>query len=157
MIAESTPMGGINLNSTETIINNATDPWIRWFDKVLNLIEAYDIDMWSYINCDWDSQPMWRQKGFGDTRLSSNHYVMKKWHEEIVNGNRSERFLMAGSLQSCKKSYSRPLKLKFLSVGATCFCLFTALFFLRKIHGSSKRRSLVDGAHERIPLNASSH
>jgi hypothetical protein len=150
-------MGGINLNSTETIIHNALDPWIRWFDKVLNLIETYDIDMWSYINCDWDSQPMWHEKGFGDTRLSINPQVMTKWHEEVINGNLSQRFLMAGSIDSCTDLYSTPLKpnsfAKLFSFGVPSLCLVTALFFIYKMYESSKRRCPAEDARERIPLN----
>jgi len=49
MIAESTPFGGINLNTSSTREFNT---WDRWYGKVLILIEKYDISMWCYINCD---------------------------------------------------------------------------------------------------------
>mmetsp|Transcript_17821 Transcript_17821/g.21297 ORF Transcript_17821/g.21297 Transcript_17821/m.21297 type:complete len:402 (+) Transcript_17821:707-1912(+) len=98
MIAESTPFGGINLNTSETRAFNRTNSWDRWYGEVLMLIEKYDISMWCYINCDWDSQPMWRNIGFGDTRLSSNQEVMEKWDQYIINSAGEQHFLMSGSL-----------------------------------------------------------
>jgi hypothetical protein len=86
MIAESTPFGGIN---------SLHDPWNDWFQPCLDLIENFDIAMWSYINCDWDSQPMWRNVGFGDTRLSINATVMSDWNTKVLQ---NPRFLGSGSL-----------------------------------------------------------
>lgn len=103
----STPFGGINLNDANTVLFNDTNPWDRWFGKVLSLIETYDIDMWSYINCDWDSQPMWHNVGFGDTRLSSNAEVMHKWQHYILESKGSQTFLMSDSL-SCDFSSILP-------------------------------------------------
>lgn len=109
MIAESTPFGGIDMNSPETEKYSETDPWERWFAKVIDLIEKYDISMWSYINCDWDSQPMWRGVGFGETRISFDEKVLSKWHDimfakqsEDSSSGSSSRFLMAGSLEHCQ-------------------------------------------------------
>ena len=101
MIAESTPFGGINMETLNTIKYNETDPWDRWYGKIIDLIERYDIDMWSYINCDWESEPMWKGVGFGDTRLSSSNIVMKKWQEIIIDGKGQQKFLMGGSLKTC--------------------------------------------------------
>ena len=80
MIAESTPYGGL-----DTIV----DPWKYWFVPILELIAQQEstrnpIRMWSYINCDWNSQPMWQHAGFGDTRLSSNSTVMKLWRQHVL-------------------------------------------------------------------------
>ena len=103
MIAESTPFGGIHLDSTPNVteIIKRGNPWDRWFDKVITLIEKHDISMWSYINCDWTSQPMWRDTGFGDTRLSTSEIVMQHWQEKIVESHGSQKFLMNGSLEPC--------------------------------------------------------
>ena len=84
MIAESTPFGGITT-------------WDRWYQPTLDLINEYDIGMWCYINCDWESQPMWHNVGFGETRLSTNNEVMDKWNGSVLN-NPHRHFLMAGSL-----------------------------------------------------------
>ena len=101
MIAESTPFGGINMNTTKTRLYNKTDSWDRWFSEVLALIKAFDISMWSYINCDWESQPMWKGVGFGDTRLSSNKEVMTKWAYFVQNSEGEQCFLGGNSLQHC--------------------------------------------------------
>jgi len=79
MIAESTPFGGID---------TLADPWNDWFEPVLQLIDEYDISMWSYINCDWDSQPMWHNVGFGESRLSTNATIMKLWKERVLDNPR---------------------------------------------------------------------
>lgn len=93
MIAESTPFGGMSgmfledpsqdATNSSAIVWNEDDIWDLWFQPTLDLIEEYDIGMWSYINCDWDSQPMWHGVGFGDTRLSSSNDVMRRWREEV--------------------------------------------------------------------------
>jgi hypothetical protein len=96
MIAESTPFFGMDLAEQDPSIlqqynltNNNVDIWDLWFQPTLDLIEQYDIGMWSYINCDWNSQPMWRGIGFGDTRLASSPRVMKQWMDRVLD---SERF-----------------------------------------------------------------
>lgn len=101
MIAESTPFGGMTLegqppenllhNKTYYVDDDTTDIWDLWFEPTLKLIEEYDIEMWSYINCDWDSQPMWTDVGFGDTRLSSSTNVMTQWQEQVLG--KETRFL----------------------------------------------------------------
>jgi hypothetical protein len=88
MIAESTPFGGIV-------------SWSEWFQPTLDLIHEYDISMFSYINCNWEAQPMWHNVGFGETRLSTNEHVMHHWYNRIIRG---ERFLGAGSLANCGMS-----------------------------------------------------
>lgn len=37
---------------------------------------------------------MWRNIGFGDTRLSSNSHVMKKWQHYIIESKGKQKFLM---------------------------------------------------------------
>ena len=109
MIAESTPFGGIELkeasvDAKEYLVAHDydIDDWERWFGKVMGLIDEYDVSMWCYINCDWESQPMWRGVGFGETRLSSNARVMSRWHDEVASGGLPGRkFLFAGSLEYC--------------------------------------------------------
>ena len=93
MIAESTPFGGID---------QLDDPWEQWFQPVLDLIEEHDIAMWSYINCDWTSQPMWANTGFGDTRLSINETVMKLWRRHVME---NPRFVMTvDALSGCREA-----------------------------------------------------
>jgi hypothetical protein len=91
MIAESTPFGGMDVDSAKYNITDQEDVWDLWFQKALDLIEEHDISIWSYINCDWDSQPMWHGVGFGDTRLSSSKTVMSRWWEHVLKD--TSRFL----------------------------------------------------------------
>ncbi len=113
MIAESTPFGGIEWNisvmqQTHNLSTSALaafleqDPWQRWFQPTLDLIERHDIAMWCYINCAWESQPMWKGVGFGETRLSTSPVVMDKWKRNVLD---NPRFLMAGSIKDCKSSH----------------------------------------------------
>jgi hypothetical protein len=108
MIAESTPFGGINMHNKQTRKYDLTDPWQRWFVPVLDLIDRYDIAMWSYINCDWDVQRMWRSAGFGDTRLSTNQYVQNQWRENVLHGL-TRPFLHSGTLVDCSSRAGIPL------------------------------------------------
>lgn len=140
MIAESTAYGGIVMNSSQVVKYNQTDPWARWFEKVLDIIETHDISMWSYINCNWKAQPMWHTSSFGDTRLSTDQSVMKLWHDRIIQNNRTDdgehRFLLAGSLHGCghtslKHSFSLEIVLPVIVVA------FVGMFKLLQ-----KRRSM---------------
>mmetsp|Transcript_3811 Transcript_3811/g.10341 ORF Transcript_3811/g.10341 Transcript_3811/m.10341 type:complete len:452 (-) Transcript_3811:451-1806(-) len=112
MIAESTPFGGIDLNTSNTRLFRLEDPWDRWFRPVLDLIDRYDVSMWCYINCAWDQQPMWHGVGFGETRLSTSAKVMRKWKELVLDGGSDNwrddmqhgarrKFLTVGSLGDC--------------------------------------------------------
>jgi hypothetical protein len=87
IIAESTPFGGIDA---------LEDPWGQWFEPVLELIEEYDIAMWSYIDCDWTNQPMWKYAGFGDTRLALNQTVMSNWQKQVFE---NPRFLYSSQVE----------------------------------------------------------
>jgi hypothetical protein len=112
MIAESTPFGGIDVASTDIANGYIIDPsdgrsngdiiWNIWFQKTIDLIEEYDISMWSYINCDWDSQPMWNGIGFGDTRLSSSDVLMHKWWDKVLRKN--SRFI--NRIEDCNHDLS---------------------------------------------------
>src|SRR5882724_2931219 len=72
MIAESTPYGGI------------TDArWADWFAPCLELIRRHHIQMWCYINTDWEAQPMFAGQGWGDSRIQQNAFVMSRWLSTI--------------------------------------------------------------------------
>ena len=63
MIAESTPFGGIVEEvAKENEAGFRGHSWPNWFHPVLTLIESYDIKYWSYINCDWDSFPVYQRE-----------------------------------------------------------------------------------------------
>ena len=112
MIAESTPFGGIHNNShvaasmkqdgvasSSSSKSNRFNPmWDAWFEPTLQLIQDYDIAMWSYINCNWEAQPFWNGVGFGDTRLSIDKTLMDRWHDHVVS---SRRFIRATDDKLC--------------------------------------------------------
>ena len=68
MIAESTPYGGIS---------NAR--WANWFLPCLDAIQRHHIQMWCYINADWEAQPMFAGQGWGDCRIQQNALVLSNW------------------------------------------------------------------------------
>ena len=96
MIAESTPFGGIvteeDAKKNPTATNGAGymgSTWVGWFTTVLHFIDAFDVKIWSYINCNWESQPMWQKnhapgKHWGDTRLQIHADIAKHWREEVL-------------------------------------------------------------------------
>ena len=99
MIAESTPFGGITGTANKS--GHIPDYWIKWFAKVIDLIDRFDIGFWSYINCNWDALKMWEGKGFGQTEISSNAEVMKKWQAFVMKGESKRTFLQVGTLDKC--------------------------------------------------------
>jgi hypothetical protein len=56
--------------------------WNLWFAPLFKFIAANDIKALSYISCDWDATPMFRQQRWGDTRLQSNPEVLRLWLQE---------------------------------------------------------------------------
>jgi hypothetical protein len=83
MIAESTPFGW------RASYTNENQVMERWFEPVLSMIHEYShiIGMWSYIDCNWESQPMWHNVGFGDTRVFSGTTptFIKYWQTNVLN------------------------------------------------------------------------
>lgn len=169
MIAESSPFDGVTTENS----------WNDWFQEVLDVIERYDVSMWSYINCDWDSQPMWHDVGFGDSRISTNHVVLENWRTNVLR--HGSRFLLEGSLADCGSPVAEVVS-KELIVGTTLFdsnlhlnsstiskpalacillCIFlSSLFFkLRKIPFVGNKCSNIDFACKtnesvRVPKNS---
>lgn len=94
MIAESTPFGGIIEEVTDH--NEAGfygHSWPNWFHPVLDLIEKYDVRYWSYINCDWDSFPMYMKEHapgiyWGDSRIQEYNSVRELWIENVLSSKR---------------------------------------------------------------------
>jgi hypothetical protein len=76
-IAESTP------RAHYLDREDGREVWETWFETYFQHIED-NIDVVkaiSYINCDWDAQPMW--DGWGDTRIEVNDYVRMRWLETM--------------------------------------------------------------------------
>ena len=111
MIAESTPFGGIiDINFNNNNNNNEKDgkfvnkagywgnSWNRWFSVVMDYINKHDIRMWSYINSDWDSMPMWKKEHapgiyWGDSRVEKYPGTFQKWRIEVLYDKRYRWYL----------------------------------------------------------------
>ena len=75
MIAESSPSGiGTKLGE---------ESWKKWFRRYFIFVEKYNISAICYINCNWDTLPMFKSFNWGDCRLGSNKVVKQKWIDEI--------------------------------------------------------------------------
>jgi len=95
MIAESTPYGGIVEEDATNDAGVIGDTWSIWFSVVLAYIDRHEVRMWSYINCDWNSQDMWRKnhapgEQWGDTRIEVHPALYSRWVGEVL---RRERFV----------------------------------------------------------------
>lgn len=75
MIAEATPCG-IGIHFPGYALE-------RWFEPFFKFIEDHNIKAVSYINCDWDSYPMWKGQGWKDSRVQVKPKIKERWIEEI--------------------------------------------------------------------------
>lgn len=80
MIAESTPMG------RTTATANPQQLWNDWYAPVVQFIAQRDVKAFAYINADWDMQPLWAGRGFGDSRVeeSPSDFLQYLWVTEIT-------------------------------------------------------------------------
>ena len=77
MIAEATPRRDLKVGSGQ-------GHWDQWFAPLFSSIYANDnIKMLAYISADWDNQPMWKDQGWGDSRIQVNQVVEDLWLGEI--------------------------------------------------------------------------
>lgn len=74
MIAEATPRG---------IGTGNAALWAQWWNRVAGYIHEYKVQGLSYINTDWESLPMFKGQGWGDSRIEVNAEVSKLWFEEV--------------------------------------------------------------------------
>jgi hypothetical protein len=74
MIGESAPKG--------VRLAKGLKSWDDWFDPYFHFIRRHrNVKAFCYINQDWDAIGTW--KGWGDSRLSQNAEIMKKYQERI--------------------------------------------------------------------------
>jgi len=119
MIAESAPFGGIleekTASQSPTETNEAGvsgSSWNRWFEPVIQFIERHDVRIWSYINCNWDAQPMWAKnhgpdEEWGDTRIEAHPDVMEKWRQLVLSSKRFSWSVGTTSNRVCAKESKR--------------------------------------------------
>jgi hypothetical protein len=72
MIAESAPWG----------VTRAT-AWADWYAPYFKFIKDNDVAALCYINCDWDTVPMFKDQKWGDSRLIANSELAKQWQRKI--------------------------------------------------------------------------
>lgn len=79
-IAEITPRG-FWLNQVDGDLI-----WNDWFQLLFDHIDANQdvIRAISYINANWNSDPMWHGKGWGDSRIQINTPLKLKWLEKMA-------------------------------------------------------------------------
>jgi hypothetical protein len=80
MIAEATPQGYTTSDGEKV--------WSMWYKPFFQFIDDHDVPIVSYIDANWDSQPMWQGKGWGDARVQANSMIAERWLKEM----KSERF-----------------------------------------------------------------
>lgn len=117
-LAESAPQGydlkqqfNANINTMidgppaqNEIAIDADAIWQQWFAPFFEYIQHNSdaIRAVAYINCHWDSQPMWGppyKNGFwGDTRIETNKTISQHWQKELQNP-----YWVHGLEQSTKK------------------------------------------------------
>ena len=74
---------------TETKRLSEDELWNAWFAPFFRYLDENDdvINAIAYINCDWDSQPMWGppyESGYwGDTRVNTNKEIAQRWNAAI--------------------------------------------------------------------------
>lgn len=169
MIAESTPMGGIikkveSNNDASNDERKITSPilsddeedekaWNSWFVPVLSFIERNDVRVWSYINSDWDAQPMWASAGFGDTRVQIHHGIFKRWKNQVLKSPRfswraevacvtkDEGFEDFVSTKSWKAIFVATLSL------SACCCVLVIVYWKRRI----RRKDYKEIAYSHAP------
>ena len=49
----------------------------------LNLLDSNNIKIVSYINANWESQPMWQGQKWGDSRIQKSKKIKTQWLEKI--------------------------------------------------------------------------
>ncbi|TAP40271.1 hypothetical protein EYS00_08880 [Alteromonas sp. KUL49] len=60
--------------------------WVDWFSLFFDHIEANKdvVKAISFINADWDADPMWKGRGWGDSRIQRNVQLKNRWLEKMA-------------------------------------------------------------------------
>ncbi|MCL1973067.1 MAG: NAD(P)H-dependent oxidoreductase [Endomicrobia bacterium] len=77
MIAESAPMLGPNLKEEKKP---------EWYRSLFRFIETQNnVKALSYINCDWDAQPMFKDWNWGNSKINASAEIEKLFKEKIFD------------------------------------------------------------------------
>ena len=74
MIAEASPINGIDKNTTEA--------WDTWFVNLLSLAYTRNVKAICYINANWPSYPGFTSLKWKDARLQNNQRIADAWFKE---------------------------------------------------------------------------
>jgi len=75
MLAEATP--------AHIGVSGGKQAYFRWYRPLFKFIDKNNVKMLCYINTDWDSQPMFADGNWKDSRVQSNSEIRKIWLDEI--------------------------------------------------------------------------
>ncbi len=79
MIAEATPKG------FEIEYGDGEEIWEKWFAPFFRYVKLNSdvIKAVSYINVNWQLQPMWKNNGWGDSRVFAHPFIYGRWKKEM--------------------------------------------------------------------------
>ncbi len=79
MIAEATPRGN-RLGSGDD-----NQVWDAYFTRLFQHTEKFPdlVKGIAYINTDWNSQSMWNDQGWGDTRIQNSDLILENWVNKL--------------------------------------------------------------------------
>jgi len=141
MISESTPLG-LGVNPAVT----AENVWDLWFAPVLDFITVHDVRLWSYINADWDAQPMWAGEGWGDSRIQQANALEERWRSEVIL---TEHFGGNDSSLGMVFIVSNPVKqLFYIGCGLALIVVVTIFLSMKAIRFASS----YEGRTRNVPL-----
>ena len=141
LIGESTPLG-LGINPSVTVDNL----WELWFAPVLAFVTEHSVRLWSYINADWNAQPMWAGEGWGDSRIQQTNALEERWRNEVLQSPYfGEAELSLGMVFT--GSYRVKLLL-YLGCALTLVLVVTGTLSAK----AGQRASLYDGHALNLPL-----
>ncbi|MCP8900978.1 hypothetical protein [Gilvimarinus xylanilyticus] len=81
-IAEAAPRG---YQLDELSESESLALWDSWYRPVFAHIEQHAdiIGVFAYINADWESQALWADEDWGDTRIQANVWLRSLWEEKV--------------------------------------------------------------------------
>lgn len=112
MIAESTPIG--------------SGDHLAWLHNVYGYTVREKVEIWSYINCDWEAQKMWTGQGWGDSRLQVDDDLANFWRNVVLENSIGDRMMLNQAN---------------MAPSAILGCLFFALGAVTAAVASSRRKS----------------
>lgn len=82
IIAEATPRG------YDLLVQDGDMIWEKWFLPFFEHVYSNNdvVKAVAYINVRWKDQPMWKNQGWGDSRIQANDVIRRFWMDELEKG-----------------------------------------------------------------------